>query len=360
MTTPAVSTYVPDFELALDGRPAPTDLRGRVMAVRFEEALEGANRVEVEFANPDLRLLDRPLLDLDVQLDLSLGYRPAAIRHVFKGTITGVEPAFPAGGMPTMLISAHDATRRLGEGAKQRGFPFYLTDSVIATIIAAENQLIALPDAAASLITGLGVFNERPRLQHRQSDYDFLRQIAVEYGFDMWVDGDFLSFRLPLPGLPAPEIELRWGESLIEFSPRLSSIGQLVRIGAQIWVEALKTQIAVEVGWDGDRITTRVRPAVCGEQSGTVGATLSLPDLPAENAVDAIRFAVGELRRRVNSRVTARGSALGDPRFRAGRVLSVSRVGPHFNGNNYRLTSVAHMVDRNGYRTGFEARQEVI
>ncbi|MEU4219141.1 hypothetical protein [Actinoplanes sp. NPDC026623] len=360
MSTAAAPTYVPDFELSLGGRPVPADLRARVMSVRFEEALEGANRVEVEFANPGLRLLDRPLFDLDVQLDLSLGYRPAAIRHVFKGTVTGVEPTFPAGAMPTVLISAHDATRRLAEGAKQRGFPYYLTDSVIATIIAAENQLVALPDVASSLITGLGVFNERPRLQHKQSDYEFLHQIAVEYGFDMWVDGDLLNFRLPLPGLPAPEIELRWGESLIEFSPRLSSIGQIARVGAQIWVEALKTQLAVEVGWDGDRITARVRPAVCGEQSETVEATLSLPDLPAENAVDAIRFAVGELRRRVNSRVTARGSALGDPRFRVGRLLSVSRVGSRFSSSNYRLTGVAHTVDRNGYRTGFEARQEVI
>jgi uncharacterized protein len=360
MTTLAATHYVPDFALALDGRALPADLRARVISVRFEEALEGANRVEVELANPDLRLLDRPLLDLDVQLDLFLGYRPAAIRHVFKGTVTGVEPAFPASGMPTILLSAHDATRRLSEGTKQRGFPYYVTDSVIATIVAAENQLIALPDAAAALVTGLGAFNERPRFQHKQSDYDFLRRIAAEYGFDMWIDGDFLNFRLSLPGLPAPEIELRWGESLIEFVPRLSSIGQVVRIGAQVWVEALKTQLAVDVGWDGDRVRARVRPAVCGEQTDQVGVTLSLPDLPVDSAVDAIKFAVGELRRRINTRVTARGSALGDPRFRVGRVLAISRVGRRLSGSNYRLTSVAHTFDTNGYRTAFEVRREVI
>jgi uncharacterized protein len=362
-----MSQYIPDYAVSMDGRPLAADLRTRVMSIRFEESLEGANRVEVELANPDLRLLDSSALDLDVRLELSLGYRPSPITPVFTGTVTGVEPAFPASGMPSVLVSAHDATRRLASGTKRRGFPYYLTDSVIGAIVAAENQLVALPDVAASLVTGLGAFAERPRYQHGQSDYDFLRRIAAEYGFDMWVDGDFLNFKLSVLGSPTPEVELRWGESLLEFSPRLSSIGQVVQVTARVWVEALKTQLSVEVGWDGERIQTRVRPALFGGQLGgsggesdAVAATLSLPDMPADSAIDAITYAVGELRRRINSRLTARGSTVGDPRLRVGRVLAISRVGTRYSSPNYRLTSVAHTFDGNGYRTGFEARQEVV
>jgi phage protein D len=355
-------TYVPDYSLDLGGQPVPADVRTRVMSIRFEESMEGANRVEVELANPDLRLLDRSLLDLDVRLDLSLGYRPSSVRHVFTGTVTGVEPAFPQSGMPTVLLSAHDATDRLSEGTKQRTFPYYLTDSVIAAIVAAENQLVTIPDLAASVLTGLGAFAERPRVQ-RGSDYELLRRVATEYGFDMWVDGDFLNFRLSLLGLPAPELELRWGASLIDFTPRLTSIGQVVQVSGRVWVEALKTQLTVEIGWDGERMRTRVRPEAYGsggEQSQTAGATLSLPDVPADSAVDAIRFAVGELRRRVNSRVTAHGSTIGDPRLRVGKVLSVAGVGPRFSSATYRLTSVAHTFDGNGYRTAFDVRKEVV
>jgi phage protein D len=357
--TPAAH-YIPDYAVALNGRPLAPDLRTRVTSIRFEESLEGANRVEIELANPDLRLLDYAALDLDAGLELSLGYRPGPITHVFTGTITGVEPAFPASGMPTVLVSGHDATRRLSAGTKRRGFPYYLTDSVIAVIVAAENHLVVVPDVAASLVTGLGAFAERPRLQNAQSDYDFLRRIAAEYGFDMWVDGDLLNFKLCLPGLPAPVAELRWGASLLEFSPRLSSIGQVVRVAARVWVEALKTQLAVEVGWDGERIQARVQPAVLGVQAQPVEATLSLPDMPSDSAVDAITFAVGELRRRINSRITARGSTEGDPRLRVGRLVAVSGVGARFSGATYRLTSVAHTFDSNGYRTGFEIRREVV
>jgi len=358
------TTYVPDYALRLYGRPLAAELRTRVLSIRFEESLEGANRVEVELADPDLRLLDSPALDLDVRLELSLGYQPGPITPVFTGAITGVEPSFPGGGMPTVLVSAHDATRRMASGTKQRAFPYYLTDSVIATIVAAENQLVTRPDVAASLMTGLGAFAERPRYQ-QQSDYDFLRAIAAEYGFDMWVDGDVFNFKLSLLGLPAPEVELRWGESLLEFTPRLSSVGQVVQVTARVWVEALKTQLSVEIGWDGERLTTRVRPAALAalatEAPGdAVAATLSLPDMPSDSAIDAIRFAVGELRRRLNTRLTARGSTVGDARLRVGRVLAISRVGARFSSPNYRLTSVAHTFDGNGYRTSFEARREVV
>ncbi|MER5225474.1 phage late control D family protein [Streptomyces flaveus] len=365
MTAPAAAPgdthYVPDFELALDGQPVPAELRARIMGVRFEEALEGANRVEIEFADPDLGILDRPLLDLDTSLQLALGYRPSGIHRVFSGTVTGLETTLPATGMPVLLVSGHDATSRLSEGAKERGFPFYLTDAVIASIVAAENGLIALPDVAASIATGLGAaFSKRPRFQHKQSDYAFLRRIATEYGFDMWVDGAFLNFRLSLPRLPVPEIELRWGESLLEFAPRITSIGQVVRVRARVWVESLKTQLSVEVDWDGERIRTRVRPAVLGEQSEELQASIGIPDIPLESPVDAIKFAVAELRRKLNNRVTAKGSALGDPRFRVGRTLSIASVGNRFSGATYRLTSVVHTLDTNGYRTAFQVRREVI
>jgi phage protein D len=352
--------YVPDFELAIDGRPLPAELRTRVTAIRFEEGLEGASRAEIQLANQALALLDAPLLDLDRRLELFLGYRPAGMERMFAGEVTGVEPSFPASGMPTVTISALDATKRLSASRKDRAFPSRMTDKVIATIVAAENQLITLPDVAASLAGGLGAFTEKPRVQYKKSDYQFLRGIAAEYGFDMWVDGDFLNMRLSLPHLPPPEIELRWGESLIEFTPRVTSIGQVASVGVRIWVEALKTQLAVEVSWDGDRIRARVQPAAFGEQSSRIEAALTLPDMPVDSPVDAIKFALGELRRRLNNRVTARGGAIGDPRFRAGRLVSVAGVGPRFSGDTYRLTSVAHTIGADGYQTSFEARKELI
>ncbi len=106
--------------------------------------------------------------------------------------------------MPTITVSAHDFMSRLTEGSKERSFPWFLPDSLVAVIVAAENFLITEPDPAAAVVGALNVFNQRPRSQYKQSDYKFLRQIAAEYGFDMWVDGDFMNFRFLLPRVPRP------------------------------------------------------------------------------------------------------------------------------------------------------------
>jgi phage protein D len=355
------TTYVPDCDISLDGRPLPSILRSSLLAVRFDEALEGSSRIELQFADTThSHLADYAGFEIDTPVELSLGYRPRALSRVFVGTVTGIEPNFPQGGMPTLTVSAQDASSRLQQGRKDRGFPHYLTDGAIAALVAAENGLLPHGDLAAAAIGGLGAFAEQPRYQYKQSDYELLRGIAREYGFDIWVDGPYLNIKYLLRGLPRPEIELRWGGSLLDFSPRTTSIGQIVTARVQVWIEALKTQLAVEVGWDGERLTVRVLPAMFAEQAQSVEATLTVPDLPVDSAVDAIRWVVGEMRRRLNTRTTATGSAVGDPRFRAGRTIGITGIGQRFGGGGFRLTSVAHTFDQGGYRTRFQVRQEVI
>ncbi len=359
MTATLPDVYVPDFALTLDGQPAPAELRACVTSVSFEEALEGADRVEVNLANPDLRFLDHPLLQLGVQLELALGYRPDGLRDAFIGDITGVEPSFPSSGMPLLAVSAHDFMQRLTKGTKERSFPYYLPDSVIAAIVAAENFLLADPDPAAAGLSALNVLNQRPRSQHKKSDYDFLREIAAEYGFDMWVEGHVFHFKLLLRELPPPDVELRWGASLLEFTPKHTSIGEILGVTIKVWVEATKTQLAVSVSWDGERLTLRVQPAFLATDRKTK-ATLSLPDIPLDTPVDAIKWVLGEMRRRINARITGSGSAIGDPRLRAGQVIALSGLGRQFSGSNYRLTSVTHSIDAGGYRTRFQVRQELV
>lgn len=360
MAATLASTYVPDCAIALAGQPFPSDLRASMISVRFEESLEGADRVEIQFANQGLALLDHPLLALTNSVELSLGYQPDGLQSMFMGTITGVDPTFPSGGMPTVTISAHNFELRLTEGEKTRAFPWYLPDSVIAAIVAAENFLTTEPDPAAAAVGALNLLNQRPRYQYKNSDYRFLRGIAAEYGFEMWVDGDFMNFKFLLPGVPPPDVELRWGESLVEFAPRHTSIGQVVAVTLKVYVSEIKLELAVQVRWDGDSIGIRVIPALFAEMSETVEATLGLPDIPLDSPADAIKWVLGEMRRRINNRTTGRGTAIGDPRLRIGKVIALSGLGDAFSGRDYRLISVSHTLDSSGYRTSFEVRRELV
>ena len=80
-------------------------------------------------------------------------------------------------------------------------------------------------------VTGEGE-HELIRKQQNQSDLDFLTLIARENGWLMTVDhagaqgGNVLRFTSFFAHL-VPDLTLRYGESLIEFSPRLSTVGEI-------------------------------------------------------------------------------------------------------------------------------------
>ncbi len=79
---------------------------------------------------------------------------------------------------------------------------------------------------------------------------------------------------------------------------------------------------------------------------------------PADIATSALRI-THELRTKINNRLTGVGSAVGDPRIRAGAVIRLEGLGQDFSGD-YRVVSASHMLGTGGYRTDFKVRKEII
>lgn len=377
--------YAPEFRLEIDGEFLEPILRANLSSITYQNGLEGASRVEVTFANPDLRLLGHSLFQLDKKLRLAIGYQPDPPENVFYGEITSVEPSFPNSGMPTLKIVAHDFLHKLTQGSKNRGFRinipcvgnFPLPDSVIASWVSLENLLIPYPDPVGgplSLLMSIALFNvdrdmaqKNVRIQSGQSDFDFLSGLAKENGWEMYIDYDedpegyVLRFQFLIQDYK-PELELVYGKSLMDFSPRLTSVGDLFGISARIWVPGIQTEFVVIVSWDYDRAAFKlmIYPNLVGELDDILGPANASKTL----SVDVIGFAdclgkiLGELLPRLNNRQTGSGSTLGDSRIRAGKVIALGGLGEEF-GGLYRVTSATHTFDSNGYRTQFEARKEV-
>lgn len=403
--------YAPEFQIFINDSPVPASLRASITSVTNQSGLNGSDRVEMALVNENFRWLDHPLLSMGNTLALSLGYVANPLAQVFVGEIVGQNPSFPGGSIPTLTVVAQDRLQRLQKGNKVRWFAIPapplghlpLPDAAIAGIIGLENFLIPVFEPVGAtlsvLIGGAEIvaslddpikMQKNIRKQAGESDFDFLEKIAVENGWDMFIDhsgpagGYTIRFLSSLDSL-SPDLTLKYGESLLDFNPRISSVGQIAGVSVKIWRPEIKMEFTVTVGWnwDSQSLDLSIVPgfglpgvaegtpeelsaaaknagsdAVAGaEAPGQANVAFTLVEEPV-TALDAPRIILSKLIPRLNQRLTGSGSTVGDPRIRPGGVLRLEGLGEQF-GGLYRVTSATHTIDSGGYRTNFEVRKEI-
>src|ERR1035438_4356465 len=381
--------YVPEFSISINGEAMPAVVRSSVTSVKYEDGRDAADRVEISIANSDLRFLRSHIrglgfspfptaitmgpvqvadlapagtFDIDNTVSLAIGYAPDTPTKVFQGEITGVEVSFPNGGMPTMTIVAHDYIHRLQNGKISRGFGF-LPDALIAMILSAENLLLPAIDpviiaGSVAMAAVNYIFGGTGRKQAGRSDFELLQEIAATYDADLWVEGSVLYVSRFLKDY-SPRLTLTWGQNLLDFSPKVSTIGQVAGVGMRFSLREIPLDFLVSVYYDFDRESLGflvVPGAAAASAQQLIGPLLTLIDQPINSPADIANSALviaHELRQKINNRLTGSGSAVGDPRIRAGAMIRIDGLGPDFSGD-YRVVSATHSIDSGGYRTAFQ------
>jgi phage protein D len=384
--------YAPELRLRINGVDLPAAVRSTLSSVSYEDGWNAADRVTVAFANPDLRWLRQHIrglgfqpvpisvkvghaadaapdgtFDVENRLELAIGYAPDPLETVFSGDVTGVQVGFPSGGMPTMTLVAHDPLQKLAEGTKTRGFGL-IPDAVVAAIVAAENRLVPQIDPvilgasaikAVSNILSPGVGLKQPGL----SDFAFLQKIAKEYDADIHVEGDVLHVAR-FQREQTPRLTLEWGRNLIDFSPKMSTVGQVAAVAARFTLREIPLTFLVRVAWDFDResVAISVVPGSAAGAPKSSGPTLTIIDRPIRTPQDVASNALKlyrDLRAKLNQRLTGSASAVGDPRIRAGALVRLDGLGPDFSGD-YRVKAATHSIGSGGYQTKFEVYKEIL
>jgi phage protein D len=386
--------FVPAYALTINGIPIPNLLKSSISAITFESGMDAANRVEISVANPALEWLQNhinglgflpvptgllaPLpgaalapagvLDMNNTLALSLGYAGQPLVPMFEGEVTGLEANMPAGGMPTLNITALDRLNRLAQGSYGRGFG-PLPDALIAAILSAENLLVPSIDptlaAASTAIAVVNfIFNGSGRKQKSQTDLELLQEIANYYDADFWVEGSTLYLSRFFKEY-TPSTTLTWGESLLSFAPRVSTVGQYFGIGVKFTLREIPLSFTVAVSWNFNTQSIAINVVPGGTEAylksliGPIDTIIDRPISSPPDIVDSAMLITRKLRNALNNRLTASGSAVGDPAIVANTVVQFNGLGPDFSGN-YRVTQATHTLDTNGYRTNFKVRKEII
>mgnify|MGYP003433526721 FL=1 len=150
--------------------------------------------------------------------------------------------------------------------------------------------------------------------------------------------------------------ELKWGISLVDFKPTLTTANQIKSVTVNGWDRKAKKQISEKVELNDKKLT---------KVNGDLHELLDKCDPREEHLVDEPVFTKKEARKRAEAilldrqkeMVKASGTCVGLPDLRAGQLVSIEGVGSRLSGV-YFITDTTHTINDSGYVTKFNARRE--
>lgn len=345
-------TLAPAVKVRVNGSELPQDAAADVIGVSVLDDVDACSTCTVQLKGWDgvamkVKWMDDPLFAEGNPIEVEMGYRDQT-RRLFSGEIVGLEPDFPQGQPPTFTVRGFDLRHRL---MRQRRSHSYLSskDSDVAAQVARAAGLQVRTEDSGVVIPYL--------LQHNQTDYQFLSARAARIGWEMRVDGRTLLFQ-PRPTDSEPALTLRRERELLQFRPRLSTLGQAAQREVRGW--SVKDKQAVT-----SKASVGDEASLMGG-SASAGATVqrvfprsgsAVVDRPVHSQEDADQLVRQGFRTMGLGYIQAEGTCIGEPRLTAGIVVAVEGLGERFSGRYYVGSAEHRFHPKTGYQTRFSARR---
>lgn len=340
--------YVPTFAIRVAGRPLEPDVAKRVIQVSVTQRIDPPDHFSFQLHDPNLELIDAsggPLTE-GAQIEIHLGYVNRT-RKLIAGKISSLTADFPNSGPPTLQVDGFDALHDLTRGTTYRKFEGSTPgsgppDSQIVSDIASEVGLDVALDTTLE--------RRDVRVQNHVTNLAFLEELASANGYLLWVEDGKLHFARER-STPST-LRLAWGRTLLSFSPRLSTAGQVNAVEVRGWDPVQNQSYSARVersGAAGDLAATGQRQLARGAGGRS---EIVVEDVPVSSAKEAEAVAKRLLDEQEQALVTGSGTTVGHPDLRVGCVLELSGIG-RFDGR-YRVTQATHTVSQQGYLTSFQ------
>lgn len=319
---------LPRIEVAVEGTPLAAEDARTLGAIRVQQRLSLPTLCELTFFDPEGPLAGAASMTPGATLRISVeGYD----EPLFVGQVTAVDYDYGSAQDHQVHVRGYDLLHQLRKRQP-----------------VGTHVQVTLAELARTLVSNLGLSVEadtdgplqQQLVQHRQSDFDLISELAARCGLYFTLRDDVLHI-LTLQGIASP-VALALGASLLE---------------ARIDVNTDTACRSVETsGWDPwhaethsgradqPRVGRRIEFSVTQDSVGGSGER-AIADEAVQGDNQAETISQAELDRRVASEVTLWGVADGDPRLRPGTPVEVEGVAAPLAGR-YVLTAVTHVVDR--------------
>ncbi len=381
--------YVPRFEVKVEGVDLPRDVLFDVSAVTYEDSVESIDSFRMTINNWDDDRRQYKFIGSETAAQLQKGHRDEPRVTLFepcgkevllqmgyggrlvtmlKGHFTTMEPTF-VDGKAEMTVTGLNVLHQL----RRKQYTTTWTnkrDSEIARDIGQRTDHGRKRFPLPIVIDQQALGNEKPIplvTQHNQYDIDFLFQRARMRGYVVFVQEEDKVRNRPrqlyfgpsqagmVPGLRDVSFELKWGASLMEFKPKITTANQVASVTVRGWHRTRRTPITRTVTLDDERLTVnrdlhRILNACEAREELVV-------DEPVFTNCEARERAIAILLDQTKQMVTADAKVVGLPDLRAGQIVQITNLGARLSGK-YFVTKTTHTIDDNGYVTSFTCRRE--
>jgi phage protein D len=351
MSNPSETTgfYSSRPSITVDGTVVE-GLADGLLHLSVEETTAGLFSCEAAFGNwgsgnggVGFLYFDRAVFDFGKEIAIAMGDAGTAA-PVFQGRITAIEGRYPKQRPPELQVMAEDRCQDLRMVRRTRTFE-QSSDEDVFREIAGDHSLTPELDIPGPTYATLAQVN--------QSDLAFLRARARAIDAEVWVEDRKLFAQARARRKASAAVALTYGQGLRELNAAADLAHQRTRLAVSGWDVSAKQAIEEQV--DDSAISTELG----GRTSGSRLLGQAFGDRP-ERIVHTVPLtgdeakAVAEARYREAARrfLTAEGIADGDARLKVATEVTMSGLGPLFDGPWY-VTSVRHTFDA---REGFLSR----
>ena len=342
------------FQVKIDGNALPGDIEGLLTNAMVDGNLNQPDLFVLSFRDPDRVVLAKTGVKIGSQVTVTAfsAVAPGG-DQLLAGDVTALEASHGGSGTFT-VVRGYDQSHRLFRGRYTDSYQ-NMTYADIANKVA--NRAGLTPghiDSTGQVYPYVS--------QNNQTDWQFLRKLAADVGYEVTVVDGKLNFRQPADSSGGPGE----GDLTSTSDPYTLTMGaHILRLRTVVTSSDQVSQTQVR-GWDPTQKKAVVATASASASSADIGTTpaqvadtfgsptmygVGIPYVNQGEVDAAVKAAADHLG---GGFAEVEGVARGNSKLRAGKRISLSLVGDPFDGK-YTLTTVRHIYDAggDGYTTAF-------
>jgi uncharacterized protein involved in type VI secretion and phage assembly len=346
-----VAAYVTNtFVVEFDGKAVPGDVD--VASVVVEDHLHLPDAFTVTFRDGSRTALQRAGASVGARVRIGVlnDASPTPV-YLIKGEITALEAEIHHG-TSYSIVRGYDESHRLMHGTVTASYQ-NATYAEIASKVADRHRL---KDGRIE-----GTSPTHPHVaQANESDWEFLRRLANEVGFELTVTDGQLNFYKPATAAAAPPardlsaddpLNLLVGSNLLELRAVVTAAEQVKEVEVRGWDAVNKKPLVATAPIKTSTIANGHKPDELAAKFP--GPSLVAADVPLGTAKEVDNSARALAECVAASFTEMEGQARGDAALRAGAAVTLGLLGAPFDGK-YVITSSRHTYDAaDGYTTWF-------